>query len=257
MLKSIGLWITGLQDELRPAPQELVGEMRAEDRLRLARYLDAGMIYEMYLGFSWCRFGCGIDQTRMGTKELSDSRWAWPEGLSHYVREHGVLLPEEFIQEALARTTPVIEGWAEANGPFSESKERTNEEYWQTWCATRRTPHVHDRLHSLRLAAEALAASESIADTTRGIAALVRKHGLSDASCIWKGCSHKALGGHHICAEHRVERDPERRRRKGFRRVLAELNATIGLQPARSAQRSSGLIARGIARMTRLFQANH
>lgn len=197
--------------------------MRAEDRLRLARYLDAGVVYEMYLGYSWCRFDCGIDQTRLGTKELSDSRWVWPEGLSHYVREHGVLLPADFIQEALARTTPVIEGWAEANGPFSDHKERTDEEYWQTWCATRRTPQFFDRLRSLRLAAEALAALESTADTNRKIAALVRKHGLSDASCSWKGCAHKALRGHYICAEHSARRDPdpERRLRKGIRELEA------------------------------------
>jgi hypothetical protein len=113
MLKAIGYWTTDLNDEVRPLPQELLGVMPAEDRARLAVYLANGMHYMAYLGQSWCRFDCGIDRAHMGSKDLSDGTWVWPEGLSHYVREHNILLPEEFVQEALSKTTPVIPGWVE------------------------------------------------------------------------------------------------------------------------------------------------
>jgi len=41
---------------------------------------------------------------------ISQTAFGWPEGLAHYVREHQVILPDEFVAQALSRGTPVVAG---------------------------------------------------------------------------------------------------------------------------------------------------
>jgi hypothetical protein len=36
-----------------------------------------------------------------GSGEFTDGTYAWPEGLAHYVYDHKVRLPEEFVRHAL------------------------------------------------------------------------------------------------------------------------------------------------------------
>ena len=38
--------------------------------------------------------------------EFTDGIWRWPEGLVHYVEEHGVRLPESFVGDALMGREP-------------------------------------------------------------------------------------------------------------------------------------------------------
>jgi hypothetical protein len=33
----------------------------------------------------------------MGSWDLSDGEWVWPQALAHYVQRHWVYLPEEFV----------------------------------------------------------------------------------------------------------------------------------------------------------------
>lgn len=94
MLKPIGLWIQTLADEDFPAPQELAGELPNETRAALVQYLATGLPLIKYRGYSWCRFDCGIEHSRMGRWDLTDGLWVWPEGLSQYaevpgIRRHG------------------------------------------------------------------------------------------------------------------------------------------------------------------------
>jgi hypothetical protein len=44
------------------------------------------------MGYSECRL-CGA---RNGSLELTDGVYVWPDGLSHYVRQHSVRLPTAF-----------------------------------------------------------------------------------------------------------------------------------------------------------------
>jgi hypothetical protein len=69
----------------------------------IADYLDGGKVFEWYLGWSNCCI-CGCIN---GTTELSDGAYVWPEGLSHYVREHKVRLPNEFIQHVIDKLEDV------------------------------------------------------------------------------------------------------------------------------------------------------
>lgn len=45
------------------------------------------------MGVSTCRM-CG---TPNGAGEFTDGVYVWPEGLAHYVQEHSVRLPAEFL----------------------------------------------------------------------------------------------------------------------------------------------------------------
>lgn len=67
------------------------------EREAVARYLERGKVVQAWRGFSTCRF-C---QKMNGSTDLSDVKYQWPAGLSHYVREHGVKPPQDFIEHVL------------------------------------------------------------------------------------------------------------------------------------------------------------
>ena len=69
----------------------------------VATYLSSGTVARAYLGRSACRF-CG---ERNGSLEFTDGRYIWPEGLAHYVTDHGVRLPDDFVEYAVARLDEV------------------------------------------------------------------------------------------------------------------------------------------------------
>jgi len=78
--------------------------MPARTRDLVVRYLKAGRSMPwVCAGPSSCRI-CG---KMNGTRELADGTFMWPEGLAHYVAEHSVRLPDEFIShtEAWANCT--------------------------------------------------------------------------------------------------------------------------------------------------------
>ena len=68
-----------------------------DERNRVSVYLDSGVVCAEWRGLSFCRFDCGVDARSMGYRDLTDGTWIWPEGLSHYVSEHNVVLPAEFL----------------------------------------------------------------------------------------------------------------------------------------------------------------
>ncbi len=72
----------------------------ADERAEVALYLRQGSVARRYLGFSLCRI-CG---SAVGSLELSDGVFIWPEGLAHYVSEHSVRLPGRFVEHVAERT---------------------------------------------------------------------------------------------------------------------------------------------------------
>jgi hypothetical protein len=96
--KIIGYWGKNGNDQRYPWPQDYVDESQTETMINtIADYLDGGKFFEGYLGWSNCRI-CGCEN---GATELSDGVYVWPKGLSHYVREHKVRLPNEFVQHVI------------------------------------------------------------------------------------------------------------------------------------------------------------
>lgn len=65
----------------------------AEERARAVSHLRHGILARAYLGHSICRI-CGEPN---GSTELTDGTYLWPGGLAHYVDQHGVRLPVEFV----------------------------------------------------------------------------------------------------------------------------------------------------------------
>ena len=68
------------------------------------------------MGFSPCRF-CGAAN---GSAERTDGAYLWPEGLAHYLRDHGVRPPVSVIRHIISRQ-------ASMQPPPNE-----DQEWWQT-----------------------------------------------------------------------------------------------------------------------------
>jgi hypothetical protein len=72
-------------------------------RARVADYLDSGDVLAAAGGASWCRFHCrGHSHWGVGNLIRTDWHFAWPSGLTHYVREHGVRLPDQVSDHVLS-----------------------------------------------------------------------------------------------------------------------------------------------------------
>jgi hypothetical protein len=91
VLQSVGYWTTGpdSQDGL-PHPSTFVDQNADPEALaEIADLLDNGVTYVYAMGLSPCRI-CGQHN---GAGENTNGVLTWPTGLSHYVRDHSVVLP--------------------------------------------------------------------------------------------------------------------------------------------------------------------
>lgn len=119
-LRVIGYWAGPDTTGSWPSPVDFVDlGWDPDDRDYVATYLAEGRVVWGFMGYSPCRF-CGKEN---GDLELSDGTYLWPSGLAHYLTEHGVRLPDEFVQHAYARTESLeqagrdVEWWGAATPP--------------------------------------------------------------------------------------------------------------------------------------------
>jgi hypothetical protein len=98
-VKLIGYWRSDDAPQW-PDPVEFVDDTWDRiDRSSVAEYLKRGSLSPvLQAGYSTCRF-CGAAN---GSTELTDGVYLWPEGLSHYVTDHGVRLPYEVVSHILS-----------------------------------------------------------------------------------------------------------------------------------------------------------
>lgn len=102
MLKSIGFW-PEKYDEYHP-PLFLVDAAFDESNCKkITEYLTQGEELFAWLGFSHCRFRCEVENDEMGCRDLTDGEWVWPEGFSHYIQNHKLSLPIDFIEHIKSR----------------------------------------------------------------------------------------------------------------------------------------------------------
>jgi ankyrin repeat protein len=95
-----------------PDPRELIDrDWPLRERVRVAQYLRRGQVVAAYHGYSHCRFDCGAPPMVMGTRDLGDERYIWPEGLHHYVEVHAVRLPAEFLEHVAPRLPRLWPWW--------------------------------------------------------------------------------------------------------------------------------------------------
>ncbi len=126
----VGYWHACEGDGL-PHPQQLV-QPRWEwrRRRRIIRYLEGGAERLQYRGWSHCRFGCWRPN---GTRDITDGTWVWPEGLAHYVRVHGIMLPDEFVRHMAAHGFTVPRPTASMEHPPNTARA-----FWRQWAARQR-----------------------------------------------------------------------------------------------------------------------
>jgi len=98
---AVGYWKSEYQPEF-PDPKKFVTQdIPDHDRQVVLTYLASGKKFLSYLGYSYCRFECGTNDSEMGASCFTDGKYVWPEGLSHYIRMHSVWLPKEFINHVM------------------------------------------------------------------------------------------------------------------------------------------------------------
>jgi len=185
-LRLVGYWKEQLDDEL-PFPQELERENDPNVRERVATYLDAGTRRIAFRGYSFCRYGCSKDN---GSCELTDGRWTWPEGLSHYVRTHAIALPPELVADACAGERRALLGTAGA-----KVEVEVDLSYWIEWARAFRQPRIEGMLVQAR-ATVARTVERALEFHT---ARLQQLRGVGERICVWAGCGRLALNHSAMC----------------------------------------------------------
>jgi hypothetical protein len=95
-LIAIGYWHSIFEPE-HPDPAWFVDEkwLVTEKQMVITHLLQSRPLAD-WTGKSWCRFRCG--ETQLGSKDLTDGVYLFPEGLVHYLQAHQIRLPEAFIR---------------------------------------------------------------------------------------------------------------------------------------------------------------
>jgi hypothetical protein len=210
-MRLIGYWIESLRDQRYFPPQEFVGDLSIEKREALVRYLANGLVFESYCGYSWCRYSCGISHEAMGSRELTDNEWVWPEGLGHYVAHHQLILPEEFISHVLKGGNMLCD---------PKSLVEPDQRFWLEWCIRHSSGMLNARVAAARAKADAVAERLREEHYQR----LETEHGTSEDKCLWAGCDIRALRGMVFCARCATKSsgmDPGGQAYGGLAKVLA------------------------------------
>lgn len=120
-LKLIGYW-TPKKEEPQVGGYRWPGECvdpawSAEERAKVVAYLKSNRKpFIAYAGYSWCRLCAEVrpsykernsntleDWECLGSAEYTDEVFVWPQGYVHYIEDHMVRPPQEFIDHVLGR----------------------------------------------------------------------------------------------------------------------------------------------------------
>lgn len=96
-MKRVGYWRSPGEPSLPDARDHVDLGWHPTQRLPVVEHLKRGSAHEAYFGWSTCRI-CGKPN---GNLDLTDGAYVWPEGLLHYVVEHHVRPPADFIEHVL------------------------------------------------------------------------------------------------------------------------------------------------------------
>ncbi|WP_123955444.1 hypothetical protein [Frondihabitans sp. 762G35] len=92
-LIAVGYWRNANRLDLLDVGASVNAALTTSDAEDTANYLSRGFVARAWMGRSTCRI-CGATN---GSLDLSDGIYVWPEGLAHYVPEHKVQLPNQFL----------------------------------------------------------------------------------------------------------------------------------------------------------------
>lgn len=141
-LKAIGYWQEPEfpEGETLPHPQDLVNPFwRLDERAQIVAYLRAGKVAAQWRGYAQCRL-CPPG-TALGSCDLTDGEWVWPQQLEHYVEKHSLFLPNEFIDSMRRHKWMVLTPPKKASG----EGQTYDFSYWSLWAAaTKNGPVVNE-----------------------------------------------------------------------------------------------------------------
>jgi hypothetical protein len=143
MIKLIGYWRPTVPDPYwidpnsaewaYPDPKDLINEAFwtsiGHDKTKVINYLKNGSPCNHYRGYSDCRI-CGEG---LSSHERSDGVWCWPDKLEHYLEEHNVILPEEFVAHAEI-SEPLKLEFSNKDGVEKDMS------FWKSWSLPYRKP---------------------------------------------------------------------------------------------------------------------
>ena len=118
----IGYWSAENEYQDYPSARDFIGEHTYPGQQKIIEYLQQGSPMPWITpGVSECRI-CGFSNR---SRDLSDGKYMWPEGLAHYLQEHNLRLPQEF-EDHVASDWEAIETTHLSIGTFF-----INSEWWE------------------------------------------------------------------------------------------------------------------------------
>lgn len=128
-LKMIGYWQEPGEIGELPHPRSFIDSTWEVDlRKKIVDYLRSGIKFRGSWGYSKCRFDDGRPDVEMGSMELTDGVYAWPEGLSVYVERYNIILPQDFVNHMKAQDFKIPT-------EIPPEQMRVDLSYWQKWTA--------------------------------------------------------------------------------------------------------------------------
>lgn len=128
VLKAIGFW-NGYNENRFIDPSALVDEgWEDSNKGKIIAYLNGFPRINHQNGYSYCRFGCNegsMFDPNMGCAERSDGIWVWPEGLVHYVDDHYIKLPSEFVDTMKSNDFKCVDDVGQGIVDYG---------FWEDWC---------------------------------------------------------------------------------------------------------------------------
>jgi hypothetical protein len=123
----IGYWESSEEKNVYPHPRDLAdATWEPGFKVRIVDYLRSGIRFRGSWGYSQCRFNDGRPDEEMGSMELTDGVYAWPEGLAVYVEKYNVILPEDFVAHIKQINFKVPTS-------LSDDRIKVDYSYWKHW----------------------------------------------------------------------------------------------------------------------------
>jgi len=137
-INQIGYWSDQYEKGVTPA--YLCGKYDPQIKEKIVSYLKSGIRGTEFLGYARCRFECEYSNTsQLGNTDMTDGNWMWPEGLSHYVDKHNLLLPPKFLDHMKENNYrfPIVDPafiklYQHGDNPSSLKVTGSNK-LWETW----------------------------------------------------------------------------------------------------------------------------
>lgn len=94
-LIGIGYWKNKRNQQL-PDPTKIITTYKDSTvKEKIVNYLNNASIFICFDGLSWCRFPkC---ESGIGCNCLTDGKYVWPSAFYHYIQDHNVSIPQEFM----------------------------------------------------------------------------------------------------------------------------------------------------------------